>query len=367
MNTTIKISGLIFLTLSTTIYAQTNDILSDVGRLSLLGDKAPESLSKSIFERINQSGTNISAGLLQGLDKQGTNEQALAVYVWALGLTKDPRAVPAIIKLADQAKTETLKGNCLRSLAEIGGDKSGNYILTTLDKTKEKEKRFSLFNLLGQMQYEAALPKTIEVLECDPKEEYWRPVFVFCKMGDKAVPFLMEQLNHTNGNIRANAAGILGQWLMAPEAIQPLRDRFWKEDDVEIRGLIYCSITAASSERAVMDFLKEVVAKDKDKKMVQAAKTALDSYSKDKARFVSLKKNKQPSAEKFHKEYAELYRSLGKQGSYAVLDKSSTLADEPDLKKLHERILQRDSDEALDDYHKVSTTIWQNRYFAELK
>jgi len=347
--------------------AKTNDLLSDIERLSTLGEKAPAPLSESIFERIRQNGTNISAGLLEKLGEQGTNEQKLVVFVWALGLCKDPRAVPPLIKLADGAKSEVLKENCLRSLAEIDCDKSGQYLLAALDKTEGKEKRFNLFNLLGQMQYAAVLPKTLEVLECDPKEEYWRPVVVFCKMGDKAVPFLVEQLNHTNRNVRANASGILGQWLMAPEAIQPLRDRFWKEEDTEIRGLIYCSITATSSERAFTNFLNEVVTKDKDKKMVDAAKDALESYPKDKAKFISQKKKNEPSAEKFRREYADLYKSFGKEGSYEVLDISSTLADEPSLKKLRERILQRDSDEAFYDYEKVNKTIWLNRFPADSK
>jgi hypothetical protein len=347
--------------------AQTNDLYSDLERLCALGEKAPRSLSDSVFDRIEQQGTNVSAALLKKLGEQGDDEQRLAVYVWALGLCRDPQTVPAIIKLADQSKTEGLKGNCVRSLAEIGGEKSGQYLLAVLDKTEGKEKRYTLFNLLGQMQYATALPKTIEVLECDPKGEYWRPNFVFGKMGDKAVPYLVEQLNHTNRNVRANAIGILGQWLVAPEAVQALQDRFWQEEDAEIRGLIYCSVTWTSSERVFTNFLKEVVAKDKDKKMVEAAENALKSFPKAKAKFVSEKKKKKPSAEKFQRECADLYKSFGKDGSYGVLDMSSTLADEPALKKLRERILQRDSDEAFYDYGKVNKTIWLNRFPADPK
>jgi hypothetical protein len=342
--------------------APTNDLFSDLDHLCVLGRKAPDSLSDSVFDRIEQQGTNISAVLLKKLGEQGDDEQKLAVYVWALGLSRDPQAIPAIIKLADRSRTEALKGNCLRSLAEIGGDKAGRYLSAALDQTKAREQRFDLFNLLGQMQYEAALPKTIEVLECDPKEEYWRPNFVFGKMGDKAVRFLVEQLNHTNRNVRANAIGMLGQWVMAPDAIPPLRDRFWREDDAEIRRLIYSSVTGTSSERVFKDFLAEVVTKEKDSRTVEAAKAALDTFREKNDKFVSLKKKKNPSAKRFQREYAVLYKSFGKEGSYEILDKSSTLADEPALKRLRERILRRDSDEAFYDYGKVTATIWLNRF-----
>jgi hypothetical protein len=62
-----------------------------------------------------------------------------------------------------------------------------------------------------------------------------------------------------------------------------------------------------------------------------------------------------------------LFKSLGKQGDYEALAAASTLADEPALQKLRERILQRDSDEACHDYKKVSEILWQNRFFAERK
>jgi len=341
---------------------QTDDIFSDLERLCVLGEKAPNSLIVSLFERLERQGTNASAVLLKKLGEQGHNEQQLTVYVWALGGCKDPEAIPVIIKLANQAKTDKLKMNCLKALAEIGGDKAAQYLLAALDKTTEKEKRFNLINLLAQMQCEAVLPKTIEVLECDPKAEYWRPKLVFGKMGDKGVHFLVDQLNHTNRNVRANAIGILGQWLIAPEAIEHLRNQFWKEEDTEIRGLIYCSIIGTSSEKAFKEFLTDVVAKEKDSKLVEAAKAALESFPGQKEKFVALKKKKRPAPKNFQREYAILFKSFGKEGDYEILSKSSTAADEPLLKKLRERILQRDSDEAFYDYEKVNAIIWLNRF-----
>jgi hypothetical protein len=70
---------------------------------------------------------------------------------------------------------------------------------------------------------------------------------------------------------------------------------------------------------------------------------------------------KRISAQDFQIEYDKLYESYGKEGDMQALERASTIEDEEKLKKLRERILQRDSDEALNDYALVNRIIMLNR------
>jgi hypothetical protein len=63
----------------------------------------------------------------------------------------------------------------------------------------------------------------------------------------------------------------------------------------------------------------------------------------------------------FQHEYGRFFKSAGKKGDYKALASASTVEDEPKLKALRERILQRDSDEANYDYQKVNEIILMNR------
>jgi HEAT repeat protein len=342
-------------------------LLSDIERLGKLGREAPSQLTESVADRVEKHATNVSAFLVKRLLSPGLSEETLAVYIGVLGLTKHTNAVPGLTDFFKQTQSETLKHGCFASLASIGGEQAITFLLRNLESETDKERRFNLLNCLAQTRHESVLPKTVEVLECDPRSEYWKAVFVFGKMGDKAVPFLVNRINDTNRNIRFNAIYVLGQWELAPEALQPLRERFWKEEDEGIRDLIGNSVTQIALGETFTEFLGQVVAKGKDKKAVERARQALDEFPKAKANFLSLKKTRSPSAESFQREYSLLFKSAGRKGDYEMLAKSSTLADESALKRLRERILQRDSDEAFYDYKKVSEIIWQNRFFADLK
>ena len=48
--------------------------------------------------------------------------------------------------------------------------------------------------------------------------------------------------------------------------------------------------------------------------MVNAAARTLKQYPEDRAKFEALRKKKHPSADKFRKQSALLYRSMGKEG-----------------------------------------------------
>lgn len=72
-------------------------------------------------------------------------------------------------------------------------------------------------------------------------------------------------------------------------------------------------------------------------------------------------KTKKPSAASFKLEYAAIFKAAGVKGDYEKLGACSTVQDEPRLKALRERILQRNSDEAFYDYQKVNEIIMLNR------
>lgn len=358
-------TALVFLALATgtpLFAAEANDVLLQIERMASLGEKAEKSLGESIVDGIEQNSAQVSKILIKKLNDEKLSEQQLKVYVWALGLTRDSAAVNAIKTLYGKTQSDLIRVNCLRALASIGGRQAGGFLLSTLDETTSKEKRFNILNLLGQMQYEAALPKTEEVLKKDPKQFYWQSILVFGKMGNKAVPFLLEKISDKDRNVRANATYVIGQWLISPEAAKPMQDQFWTEKDDELRGTILSSL-----ERIIPDFVQmktvfeQVVAKGKDEKIVKFARETLDNIGRLKADITEFAQEKQPSDESFQREYNQLFKSAGKKGSYEVLGNSSTIQDELKLKALRERILQRNSDEAFYDYQKINDIIIRNR------
>jgi hypothetical protein len=216
------------------------------------------------------------------------------------------------------------------------------------------------------MQYEPALPRFMEVLTLDPKDYYWKPIFVFGKMGDKSIPFLLERVNDKDDNVRANTFNILGQWLIAPEAALPLRERYWNESSKENRALILSAMERVSSDRKfIRDFFKEVASKEKDEELVQYAREGLDLIDKLEGEMGNIGKGREKSPEIFEKEWRALYESSGHEGNYDALEKASDVNDEPRLKKLRERILLRNSDEAFYDYQKINDIILINRHIAQ--
>jgi hypothetical protein len=348
--------------------AETNDVLLQIERMASLGEKAERSLGESIADGIESNRVQISRALVAKLNDKNLTEQQRAVYIWALGLSRDANAMDVIISLHRANKSDLVRGNCLHALATIGGKQAGEFLLSILNTTTDKEKRFDILNLLGQMQYEAAMPKAEEVLKQDPKEFYWQSIFVFGKMGDKALPFLLERINNKDRNIRANAINVVGQWLISPEAAKPMQDQFWTERDAELRGMILSSL-----ERTIPDFaqmktvFEQVVAKEKDRETLKFAHETLGKMDQMRADVTAFAQKKQSSATSFEGEYKQLFRSAGKKGSYEVLGVSSTVQDELKLKVLRERILQRDSDEAFYDYQKVNDIMIRNRLAHSLK
>ena len=346
---------------------ETDLLLADIERYAKMEGESP-TLSDSIRERIEANPTPVVRALLPRIKQTEMDEKRLSVYVWALGLTRNAMAVDDIISLSKSNKSEMIRISCHKALASIGGQKSGEFLVATLDNSTEEMSRFGLLNLLGQMQYEPALPKTIEFLKKDPKAFSWQNMLIFGKMGDKSVPFLLGKIGDPDLNIRWNTIYLLGQWLVAQESVQPLQDQFWKESDLEIRGLILSSLEWISGDlKVIKDFFENVVSKGKEKELVQFASETLKNLNGMEAAVNSFKKSKKVSETLFREQYESLYASTGKTGDYQALSVASKPEDEAKLKKLRERILQRDSDEAFVDYKKVNEIIIFNRLMKNTK
>jgi hypothetical protein len=341
---------------------QNASLTDDINRLASSSEYAGRELGEAIAEKIGRDPGRSSKILLDAISKGNLNDKQLAVYVWALGLTKDANAIETIIGIHTRNKNELVQGNCLRALSQIGGVRAGNYLLSVLDSTSDKEMRFNIINLLAQMQFEPALPKAEYILKGDAKQLYWQSVFVFGQMGDKSVPLLLKNINDKDFNVRANSIHVLGRWLMAPEAAGQLESRYWVEQDKELRGLILSSL-----ERTIVEFskmksvFKNVTDKEKDPDLKRFAQETLDNMGQLQSSITSFKKEKQISRTAFDREYAALYKTAGKKGDYKILASSSSYENEKQLKTLRERILQRGSDEAFYDYDKVNDIISKNR------
>jgi hypothetical protein len=342
-------------------------LLADIDRYAKMEGEAP-ALNDSIRERIEANPAPVIKALLPRIKQTEMDEKKLSVYVWALGLTRNAIAVDDIISLSKTNKSEIIRISCFKALATIGGQKSGEFLVASLDDTKDEMARFGLLNLLGQMQYAPALPKTIEMLKKDPKSFSWQNMLIFGKMGDKSVPFLLGKIGDPDLNVRGNSIYLLGKWLVAPESARPLQDQFWKESDLDIRGLILGSLEWISTDlKMIKDFSESVVLRAKEKELVDFATQTLKNLNGMEAAINSFEKSKKSEEGMFREQYEELYASAGKSGDYQALSVTSKPEDEAKLKKLRERILQRDSDEAFGDYKKVNEIIIFNRFMKNVK
>jgi len=269
-------------------------LMTEIDRYAKMEGDSP-SLAESIRDKIEENPAPIARLLLPRIKQTELGERRLAIYVWALGLAKDAMAVDDIISLAKSnksgAKSDLVQISCFKALAAIGGQKPGEFLLASLDDTPDETSRFGILNLLGQMQYEPALPKTIELLKKDPRTFSWQSMLVFGKMGDKAVPFLLGKIGDQDLNVRGNTIYILGQWLIAPEATQPLQNQFWKESELDIRGLILSSLEWMTGDLLMIkEFSEGVIAKEKKKELVEFASETLKNLNKMEASVTLLSK-----------------------------------------------------------------------------
>jgi hypothetical protein len=316
----------------------------------------------AIKNNIEKNPKEILPLLLAKANAPDLPEESLAVYLWALGMTREPEAVDAIISLSAGKKNEMLLKNAYRSLAMIGGDKSAEFLFRRLQETSETMPRYYLLDLLAQLQYLPALPATIEILQQEPDSYYRQSVFIFGKYGDMAVPFLLSKINDTDQNVRANAIMVLGQWLIAGEAVGPMKKQFQAESDANIRALILSSLEKTNTNvDDIRIFSEEILKTEKDAEVTQFAFETISNFEEMKNHINSFKARKKDDRPGFESAYKQIYDSMGKTGDYQLLAEASSRDDETRLKKLKEVILQRNSDECFYEYQKINDVIMLNR------
>jgi len=313
-------------------------------------------LMQSIIDQVEKSGSAAASMLIQKIDEPNKAEKTLAIYVWAIGYTKDPIVADKLIQLHKTSKSEMVKWSSLRSLAIIKTPKAEKYLLSVVKTTPD---RFSILNLLAEMQYEKALPETHSILK---NSQYWQTIFIFGKMGDVSIPYLLNQINDPNGNVRGNSMYALGYTLLALKAAEPVKKRYWVEKDADIKRLILSSLERIMPNLADMEkFFKQVAEKEKDLGLKRFAQETVDGIGRYQQMADEFKAKKKIDPQSFEKEYAAIFKSAGHEGDIEKLGEYSTIKDEGRLKKLREQILTRNSDESFYDYDKVNTIIILNR------
>jgi len=342
-----------------------NQVIRDLDGIIAKGGEASFAKFEAIRKNIEKNPRETLELLLEKVNTPNLPDESLTVYLWAMGVTREPAAVEAIIGLTEGRQNEMLLKNGCRALAMIGGDRSSEFLFRRLQATPAAEERYYLLDLLAQLQYPPALPAGLEILQQDPQNLNAQSVFIFGKYGDAAVPFLLARINDANQHVRANAITLLGQWLIAGEAVDPLKKRFQVESDPNIRALILSALErTASSVDDIRIFSEDVLKTEKDAKVTQFAFETISNFEEMKQHVNAFKAGKKDDRAGFESAWRQIHDSLGKTGDYQLLAAASTRADEARLKKLKEVILQRNANDCFHDYQKINDVIMLNRLSA---
>ncbi len=335
---------------------------ADIDRLATIPDFGSDAGAASIARRIAAIPAVVSAHYRPRIQDPATEEGKRVVYIWALGQTHDPALADDYIRCYRAFGFKPARLGCLRALADIGGPQVCTFMLAAFDEDKAGEFGSAILNFLARLQYAPALGRMLDYLVQNPDEAQWQADFFFGKMGDKAVPFLLDRIDDPKREVRMLAVGGLGRVLMAADSYGRLTARFRIEPDPQVRMYILSALEYVSpTPDDVRAFSRRVVAQDKDPDVVDFATETIEDLDEFDAQARQFDARRSPSAEAFAAQYKTLYDSLGQAGDYGVLGAASTLADEPRLRRLRERVLQRDSEEAVYDYEKINHIIFMNR------
>lgn len=338
------------------------DYISGMSRLTAPGYSAPDYAFEKLatwIEKDRQAGGKFASKL----DNAVETDEALMIYAWGAGVARDEVAVDPLIALHGRTRSDMVRWNCKSALSGIGGEKAGRFLLSTLDGEADSNRRFETLNLLGEMQYVPALPSMVDLLKKEPKQFYMQSMLAIGKMGDVAIPFLLSKLADPDRNVRLNAALVAGNWMVAPESLDPLRLRFREEVDEEIREVLLSSFGMLHRDiPSGKAFFETAASEAKDPNVAEAYRKAAAISTAVEGELDAFRVGKGGAPGDFEIARQKLYRSAGQVGDYAALARTSRLSDEPKLKRLRERILKRNSKEALGDYRDVTRIIVFNRW-----
>jgi hypothetical protein len=344
-------------------------LISDIDALARIDEPNDEgvALAESIKSAVEKDPVAAYALIAERLKNKSMAVKNISICVWAIEFTRNPAAVDLIIDIAAKATDKNLLMNSMQSLAYIGDKRGAEYMLSRCDKEAGADTRYSILWFLSGMKYVPALTRSDELLKKGP-DLYWQRYFFFGRMGDGCVPYLLTRINDSDIVVRANAIGILGQWLIAPEALKPLSERFWKEDSEEIQvQILNCLELLNYDIDDVVKFSGEVMSRSRGDRVKKFAGETIKGRSGMEKGIAGYRLTKRVNKKIFNEEYDKLYRSSGKEGDFQALDISSSIDDEPGLKALREKILSRGSDESFYDYEKINKIIIINRYLDRIK
>jgi hypothetical protein len=343
------------------VLASQHPVIKQVQELISKGEERSLLTFKATGEAIRNDPDVLLPLLVEKAKVFEQSDQSLATYIWAISMTGSPDAVEHIIKITHGRTHTTILNSTYQAMTRLGGEKAATYLFHQLEETLIPMLRFTIFNSLAQLHYKPGIAEAVEILDKEPKEYYWQPIFVFCNYGDDSITALLDMLNSKSPFVRKNTIMVLGHWLMTPHALSPLQEQFWKERDPKIRIQILSAIEWIGTFDEIIAFSKEVAKKDPVFMVSHYAKETIKESNNIIEQVENFRKKKKEDQKLFKNEIKKLKDSLGKKGSYDILSAYSTKENEEELKKLKQAILRRNSDKCLKDYQKINNIIRLNR------
>jgi len=339
------------------------NLVDTVYEMDTLEENQAERVRKAILKAMKSRKKEAGSLLLKALKKAKGNPKKQRNIIWALGFAENKNATNEIIQIVSNTKDKKLRQSGLGALGMLGTESAGKYLFKTLEETKGKDERMTLFMLLARMQYPPVADIATELLKQDPSSNSWQPMMVYGQLGDVGIPVLLKKVNSEDKNERINAIYILSNWLMSLEAAPVLKKRYSKESDPKIKMLILQQIVNVSSDIAsVIRFHQSILKSESDAQLKALSADTLAHKSSILDAVAAFKKNKVDDAKKFQKYYQLAYDNYGLNVEWKILSSCSKSSDNEKLKKLRERIFQRGSDESFYDCEALNHIILLNRF-----
>ncbi|MFZ1518868.1 MAG: toxin-antitoxin system YwqK family antitoxin [Ignavibacteriaceae bacterium] len=320
-----------------------------------------DSIMQIIINQLNEDPLHYSKSISDRVKDEQIEIDLIPTYLWALGVTKNPNNIDLILEFAKKDTTQAGLINSTFALSQFQDERCGNFILD-LVKNDTVNQRYYFFNLLSTMQFEPAIPYLDEFLEKGFENAYWQIYFVFGKMGMKAVPHLISNLNNPNDNIRQSSVLLLGNWLIADTAIDPLKELYIKERNISIKLSILSALERLAADFNDLEkYFGDLVGTEQEESLKKYAQEVIDLIPEYKRAYSDFKEKQEINPNAFNEEYDLLFNSFGKEGDFENLGSYSTIGKEQELIKLREKVLLRNSDECFYDFEKINKIIYYNR------
>ena len=326
------------------------------------GQSPDQALAEKIVAQIASDPEQAYSEIIELARRDAVNDEALAVYIWALGFTRRPEAVHDITEFLKAHRSFSVRLNAWTALAQIATDEAGSVLADEHAQAASVDERAYILWKMAQMRYKPAFSMGRELLKLDPAKDIWRSIFVYANFDRDALPALEKSLTSKNRNERYSSVLLLGSWLVYPESADALKKAFSKEPDPVIRRAIAGALERVASDRDALDeFMSSVAEKEPAEEVRIFVQEYIERSKQIRNGIFAAGSSKKIDRDGFQREYESLYKSAGTSGDYEALRKASGALDEPDLLMLRRKVLLREDDSALDDYQKINEIIVTNR------